>query len=189
MVTKGLDFDNVRVVGIMSADNMLSFPDFRSHERSYQLMAQVSGRSGRKEKRGRVIIQTFQPKHPVIEFVVNNDHKGIYSYLKDDRLKFRYPPFYRLIIVKVKHRDFMTVNDASKVLAADIRGSFGKRVLGPEFPLVARIKNLFIKHILIKIEKDISLQAAKAELVKQIKGFQKAKTFKGVQVIVDVDPL
>jgi len=133
MVTKGLDFDHVSVVGIMNADNMINFPDFRSHERSFQLMAQVAGRAGRKTRRGMVIIQTFHPGHEVIVDVVANDYEKLYNRLMADRHKFHYPPYYRLIEVKLLHRDFRLLNEAARVLGIQLHAAFPGQVLGPEY--------------------------------------------------------
>ncbi len=189
MVTKGLDFDNVSVVGILNADNMIHFPDFRSYERSFQLMAQVSGRAGRKSKRGRVVIQTYNPNHPVIRQVINNDYDGMFRRQVADRLKFHYPPYYRLIILKLKHKDYDLLNHAAAALAKDLRTYFGKRVLGPEYPLVSRIKDHYIKDILVKIERNAKLVSVKEKLAARLIEFQKIRDYQSVRVITDVDPL
>ncbi|MEM9024660.1 MAG: primosomal protein N', partial [Bacteroidota bacterium] len=141
MVTKGLDFDNVGLVGIMSADSLLSFPDFRAFERSYQLMTQVAGRAGRSQKRGKVIIQTYNPHHRVIRQVVDHDYEALYKDEILERRNFHYPPFHRMIRITLKHRDVEKVNHAAAYLARLLRTVFGERVLGPEFPLVARMRN------------------------------------------------
>ncbi len=188
MVTKGLDFENVSTVSILNADNMLGFPDFRSAERSYQLMAQVSGRSGRKNKRGRVIIQTYNPRHPVILDVVNHDYKAMYEQQLIDRRKFKYPPFYRLVVVKVKHKYPDILNKASDELAKRLRASFGNRVLGPEFPMVSRIMNYYIKQIMIKIERSGSQTEMKKKLMQEIMEFSKRREFSSLRLVMDVDP-
>ncbi len=188
MVTKGLDFDNVSTVSILNADNMLSFPDFRAGERSYQLMAQVSGRSGRKQTLGTVIIQTYNPTHPIIKFVVANDYKGMYQYQLLDRHKFRYPPFYRLVMLRLKHKDPQLLNKAAEELAGRLRKRFGNRILGPEYPMVGRVMNYYIKNILVKFEREISLARAKTELIHTIDGFYKQKENSSVRVVIDVDP-
>ncbi len=189
MVTKGLDFDNVSVVGIMSADSMLNFPDFRSHERSYQLMAQVSGRAGRKKKRGKVVIQTYRPDHQIIQYVIENNYQAMFTSQLTERIKFRYPPYYRLILLKLKHRDPKVLNQAARSLATDLRAVFGRRILGPEYPLVARIKNFYIKNILIKFDKNDVLSDMKQMLKQSIEDFNKSGDYKAVRVIVDVDPV
>jgi primosomal protein N' (replication factor Y) len=188
MVTKGLDFENVSTVSILNADNMLGFPDFRAAERGYQLMAQVSGRSGRKNKRGKVIIQTFNPRHPVILDVVNHDYKAMYEQQMIDRRKFKYPPFYRLIVIKVKHRDQNILNKASDELARRLRVLFGNRVLGPEYPMVSRIMNYYLKQIMIKIERQASQTEMKKKLMHEIVEFSKRKEFSSLRLVMDVDP-
>ncbi len=188
MVTKGLDFDNVSVVGILNADNMLSYPDFRSPERSFQMMAQVSGRAGRKNKRGKVIIQTYNPYHSVIRDVIDNDYKKTYKDIIQERINFKYPPFYRLIEIRLKHKDYSILNAASAKLADQLRAHFGELVLGPEYPIVSRIKNLYIKHILIKTKKTNQLGKAKLELKELLDQFNKDRSFTGVYIIIDVDP-
>lgn len=189
MVTKGLDFDNVSIVSILNADNMINFPDFRSYERSFQLMAQVSGRAGRKFKRGKVIIQTYNPEHPVIKYVIDNDYLGMFNTQLVDRKKFKYPPFYRLIRIILKHKEPKVLNHASRVLADQLRSSLGKRIIGPEYPIVPRIKNQYIKHILVKMERKVSGAKIKTEIHKQIEEFQKDKENRSVRVILDVDPM
>lgn len=188
MVTKGLDFDNVSVVGILNADNMLSYPDFRSPERSFQMMAQVSGRAGRKNKRGKVIIQTYNPYHSVIRDVIDNDYAKTYKDIIQERINFKYPPFYRLIEIRLKHKDYHVLNAASAKLADQLRTHFGELVLGPEYPIVSRIKNLYLKHILIKTKKTNQLGKAKSELKEILDQFNKDKSFTGVYIIIDVDP-
>jgi len=188
MVTKGLDFENVSTVSILNADNMLGFPDFRSAERSYQLMAQVSGRSGRKNKRGKVIIQAYKPSHPIIIDVVHHDYKSMYEQQLVDRRKFKYPPFYRLILIKLKHKQQDELNKASNELARRLRILFGNRVLGPEYPLVSRIMNYYLKQIIVKIERSVSQTEIKMKLMKEIEEFSKLKEYSQVRLIMDVDP-
>ena len=189
MVTKGLDFDHVSVVGILNADNMIHFPDFRSYERSFQLMAQVSGRAGRKKKRGKVIIQTWNPFHSVIRDVIAHDYKAMYSSQILERRNFKYPPFYRLISIHLKHRDSRLLNEAAREFALLLRESLGKRVLGPEYPLIARIKNLYIKNVLIKLERDENLGGYKKTIIKIINAFKRGSSYKSVRIIIDVDPV
>ena len=189
MVTKGLDFDNVGLVGILSADNMLQFPDFRSNERSFQLMAQVSGRAGRKNKRGKVIIQAYNPEHPIIKNVIVNDYFSMYTWETMERKNFHYPPFYRLINFTLKHRDIDLLNEASAFFADSLKLKFGNRVLGPEFPLIARIRNLYQKKILMKIEKEASVVSVKKQVQDILTDFIQHENFKSVRVITDVDPI
>ncbi len=188
MVTKGLDFDNVQVVGILSADNMLSFPDFRAHERSFQMMEQVSGRAGRKDKQGTVIIQAWQPGHPIIQDVVRHDYKSMYERQLAERQRFRYPPYYRLVIIKLKHKDPNKLNVAAAELARDMKTRFGGLVYGPEYPMVSRIKNWYIKQIMLKIRRDAHLAEQKTQLKKVLDNFKAHTTVKSVLVQVDVDP-
>lgn len=189
MVSKGLDFDNVSVVGILNADNMLNFPDFRAFERSYQLMAQVSGRAGRKKKQGRVIIQTSQPGHNIIKNVLNNDFYGMYQSQLRERKEFMYPPYYRLVKILLKHRKRDVLNEASDLLKKTLQKTFGYRVLGPQDPLIGRVQNYYLKHVIIKIEKEKSLNKSK-EIIRNITSrVQKSDKFKSLQVHYDVDPL
>jgi primosomal protein N' (replication factor Y) len=189
MVTKGLDFDNVSIVCILNADNMITFPDFRAYERSFQMMAQVSGRSGRKNRRGKVIIQTSNPQHKVIKNVVENDYLSMYNQELTERQKFKYPPFYRLVLLKLQHREPKLLNIAADILAGQLRQRFPKRILGPEYPLISRVKNLYIKQIMIKIERSESASAIKMEIRKLIYKFQTAQEYKSIRVIINVDPI
>lgn len=189
MVTKGLDFDNVRIVGIMNADNMISFPDFRSYERSFQLMAQVSGRAGRKNNRGKVIIQTYNPYHSVIQDVINNDYTAMYQSQILERRNFNYPPFYRLVHISLKHKDSRVLNEGARELAIILRDKLGNRILGPEYPLVSRIKNLYIKRILVKLERDEHLLNNKKEILEMIHEFNRSSRYRNIRVVIDVDPV
>lgn len=189
MVTKGLDFDCVKTVGILDADNMLSFPDFRAFERSFQLMEQVSGRAGRKGERGKVIIQTYQPTHPVILNVVNHDYVRFFEEQMPIRRQFHYPPYYRLIMIRLRHADYNRLNVAAECLAKSLRLAFRHDLLGPEYPVVSRIKNQYIKQILIKIERSENTLKAKEMIKKEIEIFRKNNEYKSVNIIIDVDPL
>jgi primosomal protein N' (replication factor Y) len=189
MVTKGLDFDSVKVVGILNADNMLSFPDFRAHERSFQLMAQVAGRAGRKGKQGRVIIQTFEPSHPVLQDVLRNDFKGLYAKQMVTRRQFGYPPFYRIVMIRLKHKDFQKLNPAATELASMLRPIFKQDLLGPEYPIVSRIKNLYIKQMMVKFNREHNAQQVKELIMKQVHLFQLLPDYKSVIVQIDVDPM
>lgn len=189
MVTKGLDFDNVSLVGILNADNMLSYPDFRALEKSFQLMLQVSGRAGRKGKRGKVVIQAFNPSHYIINDVINHDYKAMYHAQIIERRNYKYPPFFRLILIKLKHKDPELLNHAARVFADLIREKFGKRVLGPEFPLVSRIRNQYIKTVLLKLERTEALKSMKQDLKDKTDEFKKLQDFKSVRLQLDVDPV
>ena len=188
MVTKGLDFDNVSLVGILNADTLLNFPNFRSFERAYQLMAQVAGRSGRKQKRGNVIIQTYSPENPIIKSVQNNDYENMYRNEMIERKSFLYPPFCKLIQITTVHKDYQLTNRAARDLAILMRLQFGKNVLGPEYPSVARIKNKFLKHVLLKVE-GTALQQAKSILNGLTTQLNNHKDYKSVRFILDVDPV
>lgn len=188
MVTKGLDFQKVSLVGILNADNLLNFPDFRAHERAFQLMAQVSGRAGRKHKRGLVIIQTSTPQHPVITQVLHHDYQAMYELQSAERHLFKYPPYYRMIQITLKHRDAAVVNRVTKEMAVEMKAVFGNRVLGPVIPAISRIQNLFIRQILFKIETEASLQTAKNYLQDIMQRMLSKQEFKSVRISFDVDP-
>jgi primosomal protein N' (replication factor Y) len=189
MVTKGLDFGNVSVVGVLNADSLLFFPEFRAFERAYQMLAQVAGRAGRKEKRGKVIIQTFNPYHDAIRYVMENDYRSMYFSQLNDRKKFRYPPYFRLIHLQILHKDFRVLNPAAASLGRILKAVFGDLILGPEYPFVSRIRNMYIKQIMVKIPRNKKLDEFKDVLQKQIDLFFSQGEFKGVRVILDVDPL
>lgn len=188
MVSKGLDFDHVRLVGIMSADAMLNYPDFRSHERSYQLMAQVSGRAGRKGERGIVVIQTTDDSHPVIDAVVRNDYLALYKAQMEERQQFDYPPYSRLAEITLKQRDKEVLDEAASRLAKNLKHMLGKHVIGPEYPLISRIRNLYLKRILIKIEKGNLLAGTKKAIAGEISALLREAAYKAVQVTINVDP-
>jgi len=187
MVTKGLDFDRVSVVGILNADSLISFPDFRAFERAYQLLAQVSGRAGRKEVPGKVIIQTFQPNHPALQYVETNDFAAMYASQIAERQEFHFPPITRLIKITLKNPDEKMVTDAANVLAQPLREHFPGRVLGPESPLVSRIQNYFLKDFWLKLSKDAHLEEQKALLQQIIHDFQQNRAFRTVRIVINVD--
>ncbi|NRB83538.1 MAG: primosomal protein N' [Winogradskyella sp.] len=187
MLTKGLDFRYVKLVGIMNADNLLNFPDFRAHERSYQLMAQVSGRAGRTDVRGKVLIQTYNPHHNILQQVSVNAFKDMYTEQMNDRYNYKYPPIYRLIKITLKHKDYNRVNLAADWYAKSLRQVFKANVLGPEFPPISRIRNLFNKNILVKIPQQQSLAKTKAAILKIDNSFNAVKDFRSVRVILNVD--
>ena len=188
MVTKGLDFAGVSVVGILSADNLISFPDFRAYERSFQQMTQVSGRAGRRGKRGKVIIQTYQPYHQAIRDSMDNNYESMYKSQIVERRVFKYPPYYRLINITVRHADEETVSRAAAMLAALLRQQFGGRVLGPEFPSVSRVRNQYIKRIMLRFAQGEAIAEAKRLILKQADAVMGEKSFGRVQIIFDVDP-
>ncbi|WP_299335718.1 primosomal protein N' [uncultured Psychroserpens sp.] len=187
MLTKGLDFRNVKLVGIMNADNMLNFPDFRAHERSYQLMAQVSGRAGRTEERGKVLIQTYNPYHKILQQVSTNNFIQMFEEQLNERHIYKYPPIYRMIKITLKHKDYQKVNIGAEWYARSLRTVFDKYVLGPEFPPVARIRNQYLKHILVKIPQKQSLSKTKEAIIKINNSFLSVKDFRAIRVILNVD--
>ena len=189
MVTKGLDFGKVSVVGILNADSMLNYPDFRAYEQAFMMMSQVSGRAGRKGKRGEVILQTKTPDLPVIQYVVHNDYPTFFKELLDERREFHYPPFYHLVYVYLKHRDENIVNTAGVELGSRLRDIFGARVLGPDKPAVARVKTLSIRKIVLKLENGIDYPRVRQYLRGALDAMMKDKRYGALQVYYDVDPL
>ena len=189
MVTKGLDFGKVSVVGILNADSMLNYPDFRAYEQAFMMMSQVSGRAGRKGKRGEVILQTKTPDLPVIQYVVHNDYPTFFKELLDERCEFHYPPFYHLVYVYLKHRDENIVNTAGVELGSRLRDIFGARVLGPDKPAVARVKTLSIRKIVLKLENGIDYPRVRQYLRGALDAMMKDKRYGALQVYYDVDPL
>ena len=189
MITKGLDFDNVGLVGVLDADMLLNRPDFRAYERSYQLISQVAGRAGRKSKRGKVIIQTGDPDHWVLRHVINHDYTSFYNHEKVERENFYYPPFYKLINITLKHTQEQQVELSSFELSKALRTVFKERVLGPEFPIIKRIQNLYLKEIKLKIERGAPEKKVKEKIFELINSFYEKPNNKSVKISVDVDPL
>lgn len=189
MVTKGLDFENVSLVVVMGADRLLKYPDFRSYERAYQLLAQVSGRAGRREKKGKVIIQTHQPEHWIIKRVMENDYEGMYAQEIQDRKTYRYPPFYRLIRFDLSHREKEKTYYAANLLARLLREKLGRDLLGPEYPAIARVRNRFHMHILLKYSRTASLEKVRSYIEDKLLTYHQDNQTKGVYVQVDVDPV
>ncbi len=189
MVTKGLDFGGVRVVGILGADTMLNFPDFRADERSFQLMEQVAGRAGRQGAQGTVVIQTARPSHPIIEQVARHDYEAMYAMQVAERRAYGYPPFSRLIDVYLKGGDEAVTDRAARLYAARLRGIFGTRVLGPDVPAVSRIQTMFIRKILIKTETTAAISGVKEILRREQETFSATKEFRGISIYYDVDPM
>ncbi|WP_462265175.1 replication restart helicase PriA [Mucilaginibacter sp.] len=189
MVAKGLDFSDVTVIGIINADSLLKFPDYRANERSFQMLAQVSGRAGRRGKQGKVVIQTYNPDHRVIQQVIINDYKDLYFTEIEERKTFKYPPYYRIIQFDIKHRDPDQLTLQADYIAGELRKHFGDRVVGPEFPLISRIRSFYIKSIILKFERDsISLAKVKTIIREVILQYQTTKLSKGSLVQPDVDP-
>lgn len=189
MVTKGLDFDNVGIVGVLSADQLMSFPDFRSTERGFQLMTQVSGRAGRKKKRGKVIIQAFNVAHPVLGEVIKNDFQRFFEREVEERKLFSYPPFQRLIKITLKHKDPRLLNEGTKIFSKILKDKLGYRMIGPAVPGIPRVRGQFLLEIYLKMEKDNQWLAYAKRLIIEAKHIlQKTKGFSGIRVNVDVDP-
>jgi primosomal protein N' (replication factor Y) len=189
MVSKGLDFDHVSVVGILNADTMLNYPDFRSYERAFQLMAQVAGRAGRKNKRGRVVLQTKSIEHPIIHQVIANDYEDMVGGQLAERQMFHYPPYYRLVYVYLKNHNEALLDQMAVVMADKLRAVFGNRVLGPDKPPVARIQTLFIKKIVVKIEQNAPMGRARELLLRIQREMLEDERYKSLIVYYDVDPM
>jgi primosomal protein N' (replication factor Y) len=189
MISKGLDFDRVSVVGILNADSMLNYPDFRAYEHAFTMMAQVSGRAGRKGKRGLVILQTKSQQLPVIQQVVNNDYTAFFDDQLDERRTFRYPPFNHLVYVFLKHRYEQVANTASMEMGTRMRQWFGNRVLGPDKPAIAKVKSMHIRKLVLKLENGIDIKKAR-ECLHFIQGqMMQDSRYNALQIYFDVDPL
>jgi len=191
MVSKGLDFDNVRIVGIVDMDGMLHFPDFRSTERSFQLAVQVSGRAGRRDKQGLVIVQTHNLKQQIFTFISDHDFKGFYQAEIVERQKFRYPPFFRLIKIILKHSDKETCFHAAEWMSAALGKNLSRGLItGPHEPLIGKIRNKFLMEFLIRVPRDkMDLQRVKATLYNTMVRLKQERLFKQVVVVFDVDPV
>ncbi|MEG2150188.1 MAG: primosomal protein N' [Bacteroidaceae bacterium] len=188
MVSKGLDFDHVSVVGILNADTMLNYPDFRAYERAFQLMTQVSGRAGRKHQQGLVILQTKSIDHPIIHQVIANDYVGLYSNQLAERQLFRYPPYYRLVYVYLKNRDADLLDLIARTMAEKLRAVFGNRILGPDNPPVGRIQMLYIKKIVVKVETSASMSKVREQFLRVQQEIQQDTRFRSLIIYYDVDP-
>jgi primosomal protein N' (replication factor Y) len=188
MISKGLDFENLTVVGILNADNLLNYPDFRAHERSFQLMEQVSGRAGRRQKQGKVVIQTSDPANKIIRLILRHDYASMFRMQSEERMTFNYPPFCRMVKINVKHKDRIQLNYYSDILGRDLKEIFGKRVLGPESPVISQVQLWYIKTILIKIERQKSSAKAKQLIIEAIDRLEKEKGASALKIAIDVDP-
>lgn len=188
MVTKGLDFEHVGLVGILQADNMLHYPDFRALERTFQLLTQVAGRAGRRGERGQVLIQTFDPEHWVFQHVAKHDAKAMATAELQERHSFAYPPVVRLIRLVLRHRDPQLTREAAAALAGRLRSRFGGRVVGPEEPGIARVNDLYQRHILLKVERAVDPSEFKAAMLEDLAAMRTVKQYRPVRVIIDVDP-
>ena len=187
MLTKGLDFRNVNLVGVMNADSLLNFPDYRAHEKTYQLLTQVSGRAGRTKKRGKVLIQTYNPYHQILKQVTTGDYVNMYKEQLYEREQFKYPPVNRIIKVTFKHKNYNVLNEAADWFTSALRTNFGGTVLGPEYPPVARIRNQYLKHIVVKVQKAQSLAQTKTNIRRIEKSFKSVAMYRSVRVIYNVD--
>jgi len=187
MLAKGLDFDNVSLVGIMNADNMLHHPDFRAFERSFQMMTQVAGRAGRSEKQGKVVIQTYNPNHNTIQQVTTHNYLGMYKEQLYDRQIYKYPPYFRIIKLTLKHRDFDKLKEGSMWLYQVLSQNLNMPVLGPEEPAISRIRNEYIRTILIKIPQNLPLGGTKKTIQKMLNSFEAVAQYRAIKVVVNVD--
>ena len=189
MVTKGLDFGDVSLVGILNADMIINFPDFRSNERAFNMLEQVAGRAGRRNQTGKVVVQTSQPTHPIINYLRSHDYDAFYNAEIEERQMYNYPPFTRIIYIYLKHRDCNTITELSAIYANHLRQLFGNRVYGPEEPLVSRIQSLYIRRIMIKIETNASMKKVKEILRTTYEQMHQHPRMKGIIVYYDVDPM
>ena len=189
MVSKGLDFDNVAVVGIINADTLLNYPDFRATERAYQLMAQVAGRAGRKNGEGKVFLQTKMADAPVIPLIVKNDYATFYDQQLGERMLFHYPPFYRLVYIYMKHRDVRVLEEFSELMGQKMRKIFDNRILGPDLPPVARVKQLYIRKIVLKVENSLSQYKINEVLLNIQQAYCQMPRYRAISMYYDIDPL
>ncbi len=188
MISKGLDFEKVAVVGILDADSMLNYPDFRAYEHAFMMMSQVAGRAGRKGEQGLVILQTKSPDLPVVQQVVRNDYPAFYGDLLEERQLFHYPPFHHLIYVFLKHKNEAICEAAAQEMGALLKRQLAERVLGPDKPAVARVKTMSIRKIVIKLENGISQQQVRQMLKQVQQQMMQVPAYKSLQVYYDVDP-
>ena len=189
MVTKGLSFDDVSLVAVLHADALLNQPDFRAYERAYQMLEQVSGRAGRMHKRGEVVIQTYQPENPLFTQLAKHDYEGFYQEQVNERLLFRYPPYHRLITIILKHKEEYMVTQSANTLAHNLQQVFGTRCSSAVTPIIGRIQSLYVRHIMIRIERNASIAKAKQILQAQIKHLRQQEVHKNITIILDIDPM
>ena len=189
MVSKGLDFNHVGVVGILNADSLMNYPDFRAHERAFQLLVQVSGRAGRRDKRGTVLLQTSQPEHPLIQMVIHSAYKEMFDWQINERRMFRYPPFFRIIILVMRCKNEAPLVELSRLFADKLRVKLGERVLGPVTPPISYIQTYHIRRIVMKIESSASIQIMRSFLETTYEEMQKQSAFRQISMHYDVDPL
>ncbi len=187
MLSKGLDFNNVSLVGVLNADSLLNFPDFRAHERSFQLLVQVSGRAGRAQKRGKVVIQTYNPGHPIIQQVAANDYLKMSEEQLKERNQFHYPPYFKTINIILKHKNKLMLDEGTDWLSTALKNTFGNQVLGPTTPVISKIRNKYIKQLLLKIPPNQSLLKTKSAIQQIKSSFLSIAAFRTIQLIIDVD--
>ena len=188
MVSKGLHFDDVSLVAVLSADNLFNQPDFRSYEHAFQMLEQVAGRAGRKGAQGEVFIQTFSPDHPVLQYLLKHDYEGLFREQTEERKLFKYPPFQRLILLTLRHRDLHRLEASTALLQRQLRAVFGERVSDVIVPSMPRVNNQYIRHLRLRIEATASVQQAKRLLTEQIAYILAQPNGKGLVVLPDVDP-
>jgi len=188
MLSKGLDFSRLSLVGVLDADSMLHFPDFRAFEHSYQLISQVGGRAGRREKQGKVIIQTMDPGHPVIQYILHSDYEGLYREQMEERQLFAYPPFRRMIRIRFRHKIPPILDAASDLAARELRAIFSSRVLGPQYPPVRKVQGYFVKFLILKIEREVSHERVRTLLHQVLDQLADREVFRQVRITLDVDP-
>jgi len=189
MVTKGLDFNNVKLVGVLNTDHFLNFPNFRAHEKAFQVLTQVAGRAGRKDIQGKVFLQTYQPNHPIIQYVINNDYNGMFNAQLTERVEYKYPPYVRLIKLTIKDKSLDKVNIACEWLDKMMRRSYKGDILGPVYPEISRVRNKYQKQFIIKLKNIDSINQFRSILNKTIISFNSISKYRSVRVLVDVDPL
>ena len=188
MLGKGLDFKNVDLVGIVNADNLIYFPDFRSQEKCFQLIQQVAGRAGRSHSRGKVIVQTYNPNHNVMIKIKNNDFKGLFKDQLNERHTFNYPPYSRIIKITLKNKNLNILKSSAKWISKSLKSYFKDRVYGPEFPLIPRLQNHYINNFQIKIPVDFNLKESKLVIKKISNSFNSIPQFRSTKFSIDVDP-
>ena len=190
MVVKGLDFEHVNLVGILDADGILNFTDFRVNERAFQLMEQVSGRAGRKDDQGKVLIQVSNTKHPVLQFVQEHNYKKLYDFETENRKQFFYPPYARLIHITFRHKDAIIAEEAANLMVGGLKAGYANFITGPAEPVVSKIRNLYLRELLLKLPKNAQLiQQCKQHILQQIVILQSNKRYRSVDIICDVDPV
>lgn len=189
MVTKGLDFENVSLVGILSADSLVNWPDFRSNERAFQMMSQVSGRAGRSEKKGKVLVQTRRPEMQILKLVRENAFQEFINLELAEREEFNYPPFFKIIKISMRHSNVHRVDQAARYLKSLMQSAFGSRVLGPQPAIIARVKRTYIQEMILKTERKASKKFVRESINSIIEKFYETQQYKSIRIVIDVDPI